>query len=84
MAVIVMWGIGSTFALAFRCSMPNPWAWSSSSQCIDQAALFQGIATVNIVTDVVLVALPCLLLRNVQLSHWKRFRIMALISSKLA
>lgn len=48
-----------------------------------QSALFQAIAAINIITDIALVVLPCVLLRNVQLSRWKRFRIMALIASKV-
>ncbi|KAJ5113648.1 hypothetical protein N7456_002182 [Penicillium angulare] len=82
MAVITAWAVGSILALALRCSLPTPWLWSSSDKCINQAALFQTIATFNIITDVALVILPCMLLRTVQLSRWKRFRIMALIASK--
>ncbi|KAJ5740782.1 hypothetical protein N7493_000654 [Penicillium malachiteum] len=83
MVIIVAWAIGTILALALRCPMPNPWKWSPSGQCINQEALFQSIAALNISTDVALVVLPCILLRNVQLSRWKRFRIMALIASKL-
>ncbi|KAJ6103055.1 hypothetical protein N7486_005482 [Penicillium sp. IBT 16267x] len=81
--VISAWAIGSILALALRCSLPTPWEWNLPEKCIDQAALFQAIAALNIITDVALVVLPCVLLRNVQLSRWKRFRIMALIASKL-
>ncbi|KAJ5777460.1 hypothetical protein N7520_000706 [Penicillium odoratum] len=82
--VITAWAIASILALAFRCSLPTPWEWNLPGQCINQAALFQAIAAFNIITDVALVVLPCVLLRNVQLSRWKRFRIMALIASKFA
>ncbi|KAJ5660053.1 hypothetical protein N7507_006504 [Penicillium longicatenatum] len=81
--VISAWAIGSILALALRCSLPTPWEWNLPEKCIDQAALFQTIAALNIITDVALVVLPCVLLRNVQISRWKRFRIMALIASKI-
>ncbi|KAJ5802476.1 uncharacterized protein N7503_004926 [Penicillium pulvis] len=80
---ISAWAIGSILALALRCSLPTPWEWNLTEKCINQPALFQAIAALNIITDVALVVLPCVLLRNVQLSRWKRFRIMALIASKL-
>ncbi|KAJ5637627.1 hypothetical protein N7490_007506 [Penicillium lividum] len=82
--VITAWAIASILALAFRCSLPTPWEWNLPGQCINQAALFRAIGAFNIMTDVALVVLPCVLLRNVQLSRWKRFRIMALIASKFA
>lgn len=48
-----------------------------------QIALFQAIGALNIVTDIALVLLPCVMLRKVQLSRWKRFRIMAMLASRL-
>ncbi|KAJ5166313.1 uncharacterized protein N7482_005094 [Penicillium canariense] len=83
MGVIIAWALASILALAFRCSMPTPWRWDQPGQCINQAVLFQVIGALNIATDIALVALPCTLIRNVQLSRWKRFRIMALLASRL-
>ncbi|KAJ5665958.1 uncharacterized protein N7477_008406 [Penicillium maclennaniae] len=83
MGVIIAWAVASILALALRCSMPTPWMWNSPDKCIDQAALFEAIAALNIVTDLAIVLLPCMLLRTVQLSHWKRFRIMALLASRI-
>ncbi|KAJ5149715.1 hypothetical protein N7448_001293 [Penicillium atrosanguineum] len=83
MGVIIAWAVGSIFALALRCSMPTPWMWNSPDKCINQAALFEAIAALNIVTDIAIVLLPCMLLRTVQLSHWKRFRIMALLATRI-
>ncbi|KAJ5895948.1 uncharacterized protein N7473_005347 [Penicillium subrubescens] len=82
MGVIIAWALASIIALALRCSMPTPWKWDQHDQCINQAALFQAIAAFNILTDIALVVLPCLLLRNVQLTRLKRFRIMALLASR--
>ncbi|KAJ5484877.1 hypothetical protein N7539_004865 [Penicillium diatomitis] len=83
MAVIVAWTIGSVLALSFRCSMPTPWRWDQPESCGNQTALFTVIGVFNILTDIVLVVLPCLLLRNVQLTQLKRFRIMSLLASRL-
>ncbi|KAJ5939531.1 hypothetical protein N7466_002665 [Penicillium verhagenii] len=80
--VITAWSIASILAMAFRCALPTPWEWVPD-QCINQSALFKASASFNIITDVALVVFPCILLRDVQLSRWKRFRIMILIASKL-
>ncbi|KAJ5698924.1 hypothetical protein N7462_000929 [Penicillium macrosclerotiorum] len=83
MGIIVAWAVASVLALALRCPMPSPWEWNRLDKCVNQTALFQAIATLNILTDVALVLLPCMMLRNVQLSRWKRCRIMALLASRL-
>lgn len=83
MGVIIAWAVGSILALALRCSMPTPWQWNTPAKCINQTALFQAIATLNILTDVAIVLLPCMLIRSVQLSGWKRFRIMALLATRI-
>ncbi|KAJ5281290.1 hypothetical protein N7478_006662 [Penicillium angulare] len=80
----IHFGFGSAmlFANSLAVELIGPMYKSELTTDCLQAALFQTIATFNIITDVALVILPCMLLRTVQLSRWKRFRIMALIASK--
>ncbi|KAJ5612061.1 hypothetical protein N7510_005255 [Penicillium lagena] len=83
MVVIIAWTIASILALVLRCTISAPWKWNVPDQCINQIALFQVIAALNIITDIGIVVLPCMLLRTVQLSRGKRFRIMALLASRI-
>lgn len=81
MVVIGLWAVASMVALAFQCDLPHPWKFTG--HCIDRAALYQGIGIFNILTDISLVVLPCTLLRTVQLSKWKRSRMMGLLATRL-
>ncbi|KAI2787274.1 hypothetical protein POX_f07637 [Penicillium oxalicum] len=83
LGVILAWTLGSILALSFRCSMPTPWRWDQPESCGNQAVIFEVIGVFNILTDIALIVLPCLLLRNVQLTQLKKFRIMALLASRL-
>ncbi|OJJ50177.1 hypothetical protein ASPZODRAFT_128795 [Penicilliopsis zonata CBS 506.65] len=80
-AVIILWAVSSIFALAFRCSLPHPWIYSQT-RCIDQGALVTAIGVVNILTDILLVLIPCIVLHQVQITRSKRLRIMAMLATR--
>ncbi|PTU24174.1 hypothetical protein P175DRAFT_0469887 [Aspergillus ochraceoroseus IBT 24754] len=81
MAIIALWAMSSIPTLAIQCSLPRP--WDPTGQCLNREALAGYIGAVNILTDAALVLLPCIVLHKVQISRWKRFRIMAMLATRL-
>ncbi|KAH8700111.1 hypothetical protein BGW36DRAFT_424948 [Talaromyces proteolyticus] len=59
--VITAWAVASIVALAVQCSSPHPWDFVDG-KCIDQAALFRAIGAINMITDLGLIILPCVVL----------------------
>jgi hypothetical protein len=49
-----------------------------------QTVLFRAVGAINIITDLVLIILPCLVLWGVQVSTSKRVRIIGMLSIRFA
>ncbi|RHZ50505.1 uncharacterized protein CDV56_102743 [Aspergillus thermomutatus] len=81
MVVVGLWTSSSILALAFQCALPRP--WDTTGRCVNREALANYIGTMNILTDVALVFLPCIVLQKVQISRSKRLRIMALLATRM-
>lgn len=79
--ITILWAIALEFALAFRCSLPTP--WDLEGQCGNLEALNIVQHTWNISTDLVLVALPILMMRNVHVTSMKRWTVNALFGSRI-
>ena len=59
MALVIMWEIGTEFAIIFQCvPVHKLWHPEIPGKCIDQYKFFIGQATPNIVTDALLLVLP--------------------------
>ncbi|KAJ6153696.1 hypothetical protein N7470_006655 [Penicillium chermesinum] len=81
--VVIAWAVSSSFALIFRCDLPTPWNWIDPEHCVNQRMLFEAIGIINITTDAAIAILPCLMLRSLRLSYFKRMRMMLLLSSRV-
>ena len=82
MALCVGYGISFTFAVIFQCH-PIPMAWMQLDdayvgQCIKVGTLSWMTATLNIVLDVIIVALPQRELFNLNVSFKKKLMIMGM------
>ncbi|KIW99382.1 uncharacterized protein Z518_11370 [Rhinocladiella mackenziei CBS 650.93] len=78
-----LWTVASILALAFQCNLPSPWDFEGN-KCVDLFALNAGIHTLNILSDLLIVLVPFLMMRKVQVSFSKRFIVTGLFSSRLA
>lgn len=81
LAVINAWALAALFATIFECSPPR--VWDYHGQCVNQWALYLSNVTWNIVTDIALVILPFLLMRNVQVSNRKRWVVIGLFGTRI-
>jgi len=80
LAIIIGWGITSIFSIAFGCALPHP--WDSTGRCINLGALHNAISAINIVTDLGLILLPCLVFWRVQ-DRMRRYRVTALFATRI-
>lgn len=76
LGITTLWGIGSFFAQVFSCSPMsfywNQWDGEHAGKCSNHNALLLAHAIINIVLDVVVIALPMPVLWKLQMSWEKR------------
>lgn len=72
----VAWAVAAACVTGLQCG-PNRWVLgpTSTDTCVDQYAAQIGLKVVDILTDVALVALPALMMSNVQVSVPKRIAV---------
>ncbi|KAL3469715.1 hypothetical protein BJX99DRAFT_65345 [Aspergillus californicus] len=80
--VIIGWTIFAVFAIAFQCTTPELWIYAPD-RCAGEGALFYPIAVSNVLTEIVLVVLPFIMMRNVQMEWRKRAKILCSFSVRL-
>ncbi|SLM40532.1 hypothetical protein LPUS_11350 [Lasallia pustulata] len=73
--VVVVWTLAAFFTLAFRCGVSHPWA-RVSGECIDDFSFWLGIAPVDILTELSMIALPILMMLPVQVVLSKKITIL--------
>ena len=77
------WMVAGIFALASQCDMPRPWVLGPES-CGDQYAVQIGLATVNIVTDLVIITLAYFMMRTTQVQTSKKWTVVGLFGLRVA
>ncbi|OGM48422.1 hypothetical protein ABOM_003390 [Aspergillus bombycis] len=82
LGLIGAWTMAFTIALAVECAQPKVWD-VNLARCIDQEALYTGLAMCHILLDIGLVVLPMILMWKVQMSQWKCFQICALFGLRV-
>ncbi|KAI4191988.1 MAG: hypothetical protein LQ346_004533 [Caloplaca aetnensis] len=60
-AFIGLWTLSSVFVVAFRCQLPQTWRFIDG-KCIDIYGFWAYYHAVNILTDVALIVVPCLVI----------------------
>jgi hypothetical protein len=87
LTTVALWAGTSVLALAFQCSMPQPWALGprigGSETCIDQYGLQIGIACTNILTDLAIIALPLVMMSKVQTLKDKKLVVSILFGLRI-
>lgn len=81
--IVVGWLIFAVFGIAFHCSLPDPWLYSPE-RCTGKGAIFYPIAIFNIITEIIIVVLPFIMMRNVQLALHKRVKILCSFFSRIS
>ncbi|BDD58481.1 hypothetical protein MAP00_003756 [Monascus purpureus] len=80
LSLTLAWTLISIFGLAFHCKLPQPWIYLPH-RCA--GAVEYPIAVLNILTDLALSIIPCLLLWNVQALRATRFWVMLAFDTRL-
>lgn len=83
MGVITLWGIATVFALAFQCSLPQPWN-IISGVCHNQDALYYSAGIIDIITDIGVIALPLVMLWTIQIPRAKRITVMTVFIVRIS
>lgn len=74
--VVLVWWIGTEFAILFQCSpIDKAWHVDKPGHCINIEAFFLGQAIPNIVTDIVILLLPQHQVWKLEMSLQKRFAL---------
>ena len=79
----VVWALGSIFAIAFQCSLPEPWK-ISSDRCINLRGMYLGIDIANIVSELCLVAIPAAFMPKVQNTWAVRLLVAGCFATRFA
>ncbi|EHY54540.1 hypothetical protein HRR83_004337 [Exophiala dermatitidis] len=81
--VVGLWALSSILGSAFQCELPQPYL-ITMGKCFDQHGFWTAIGIIDIVTDVLIVALPIYLVHNLQLPRHKKVAVCFAFSFRLA
>ncbi|KAL9014490.1 MAG: hypothetical protein Q9173_000870 [Seirophora scorigena] len=76
---ILLWGFAASFALLFQCDRPQTWDLTPS-RCHNQDIIYYSNGVVNILSDVVITALPAVLLFKVQISRERKLAVFGIFA----
>ncbi|KAL3459002.1 hypothetical protein BJX64DRAFT_291664 [Aspergillus heterothallicus] len=79
--IVAGWTVFAVLSLSFQCEMPGPWLYLPE-RCAGEGAIFYPIAALNILTELVIVVLPFVMMRNVQMARHKRVKILTSFTSR--
>ena len=82
MWAIVVWAVVSVFAIAFQCRAPQTWA-ILSDQCFDQPAFWDVVGTFDILSELVIVALPVFIVAKLQMASNRKAAVIGAFASRL-
>jgi hypothetical protein len=82
LGVVALWAVMGIFALAFQCKLPRPWDYDSG-RCINQQVLLVFVGLINILTDIGVILLSFFLMRNVQVSVFRRWQVVGLFGTRI-
>lgn len=83
MGAIILWGIATVFALAFQCSLPQPWNVTSGA-CRNQGALYFSAGVFDIITDIATTLLPLIMMWTIQIQRAKKITVMAVFLCRVS
>ncbi|KAL2062998.1 hypothetical protein VTL71DRAFT_6070 [Oculimacula yallundae] len=79
---VVLWAFSTEFAIAFQCALPTPWAFITS-KCFNTTAMWNATGAIDILTDIVITALPGYLVWNVQMSTAKKALVVGIFGFRI-
>ena len=79
--IVALWFSWFLIATVAQCSpVSHYWNRSTGGECINEVNLIHGITATNLGTDLMIVTLPVQPIWKVQVSIWKRFQLIGLLS----
>ncbi|KAI1346026.1 hypothetical protein F5Y01DRAFT_308593 [Xylaria sp. FL0043] len=82
-ALIGLWALTAVLICLFQCSLPTPWNYVHGLRCVDRRAWWTYVAILNIVTDLLTVALYVFIIGNLQIPRSKRLIILSMFLVRL-
>ncbi|KAG9233487.1 hypothetical protein BJ875DRAFT_485081 [Amylocarpus encephaloides] len=76
-----VWGLTSIVSLVFQCHVPQVWN-TIDNKCIDRDTFWAYTNSVNIIIDVVLIALPWAVVWNLQLSMQRKVVVVGCFATR--
>ncbi|KAL8799332.1 MAG: hypothetical protein Q9182_005976 [Xanthomendoza sp. 2 TL-2023] len=80
--ITVVWAGVAEVVLAFQCKLPDPWA-ILGGQCVNLSAFWYWFGTTQLLLDVILVLLPWVIVRRVQISTHRKAIIVCCFGTRL-
>ncbi|KAL4924004.1 uncharacterized protein BDV17DRAFT_284986 [Aspergillus undulatus] len=80
--IVVAWTIFAILGIGLQCDIHEPWIYAPG-RCAGEGALFYPVAVLNVLTEVILVILPFIMMRNVQMVWRKRIKILSSFSTRI-
>ena len=72
-AIVLSWQVASLFAFFLQCTpLSKAWDFTAPGTCIDVSKVWIGNAVTNIITDLILIALPMPLIWNLHISKTQK------------
>ncbi|KAK2788387.1 hypothetical protein FQN52_006711 [Onygenales sp. PD_12] len=81
-ALVCLWAFASILALTFQCDLPRPWT-EESNTCVNQYALQISIGTFNILSDLIIIAVPVYVMFTVKIALKKRWIVSGLFACRI-
>jgi len=81
-ALVMLWGFVGIWASAFQCAVPHPYLYTTG-KCFQQVAFWDAIGVIDIITDLAIMALPVIVVRNLQLPLKKKINVVFAFSFRV-
>ena len=78
--LIGAWTAFAFFGIAFQCPLPEPWLYTPE-RCT--GAMLYPISTFHILTELIILAIPFVMMRNVQITPVRRMKILCSFSARI-
>ncbi|KAF8867267.1 hypothetical protein BDZ45DRAFT_577358 [Acephala macrosclerotiorum] len=79
---IILWALSAEVVIGFQCSLPTPWA-IITTKCFNMIPFWNTIGTFDIITDLVIIALPIHLVWSVQMPRAKKLLVFMIFGTRI-
>ncbi|KAI2631633.1 hypothetical protein GGS21DRAFT_544344 [Xylaria nigripes] len=78
-----LWVMSAILTSLFQCAFPRPWDYIHNPRCINRRSWWAFVVVVNIATELIIVALYILIIRNLQISLIRKMFVLMIFTTRL-